>query len=149
MPRHRISASALIAAPPERVYAVIANYRDSHPRILPRPPFGPLTVEEGGVGAGTVITFDMRLLGQLQHLQATVTEPEPGRVLVETDLRSGAVTTFTVDRRADGREALTTITTEIDVPRGLLGRLQAWMLTRLLQPVYTRELDQLAEVVQP
>jgi uncharacterized protein YndB with AHSA1/START domain len=149
MPRHRISASALIAAPPERVYAVIANYRDGHPRILPRPPLESLTVEEGGIGAGTVITFDMRLMGQLQHRQAAVTEPEPGRVLVETDLRSGAVTTFTVDRRARGREALTTITTEVDVPRGLLGRLQAWVLTRLLQPVTTRELDQLAEVVQP
>ena len=55
-------------------------------------------MEQGGIGAGTVIRFQMSALGQKRTLRAEITEPEPGRVLVETYLDSnGAVTTFTVD----------------------------------------------------
>jgi len=43
-------------------------------------------VEEGGIGAGTVIRFQMRILGRLRTFHAAITEPEPGGVLVETDL---------------------------------------------------------------
>jgi hypothetical protein len=32
---HVISAASLIPAPPERVYATIADYRNGHPHILP------------------------------------------------------------------------------------------------------------------
>jgi uncharacterized protein YndB with AHSA1/START domain len=146
MPQHTISAAALIPAPPQQVYAIIADYRDGHPHILPKPHFVSLTVEQGGVGAGTVIRFQMRLLGRLQNFRATITEPEPGRVLVETDMQTGAVTTFTVEPRADAQQAAVTITTTTSVREGLLGRLEAWLTTRLLRPIYVRELAQLADV---
>jgi hypothetical protein len=105
MPRHRVSASAVVRAPAGRVYAILADYRHGHPRIVPRPPFGPLEVEQGGTGAGTVVRFQMRLLGRTRTFRAAVTEPEPGRVLVETDLGRGAVTTFTVDPCGEGQGA--------------------------------------------
>jgi hypothetical protein len=95
--KHIISASATIPARRERVYSLIANYNDAHPRILPRQ-FTSLVVEQGGVGAGTIIRFQMRVLGKKQTFRAAITEPEPGRVLVETGLdANGAVTTFMVD----------------------------------------------------
>src|SRR5579885_1306861 len=97
MPRHTVAATAVIDAPAPAAYAVIADYRDGHPHILPRPPFVSLDVEEGGVGAGTVIRFRMRMLGTTREMRATVTEPEPGRVLVESDAAGDVVTTFTVD----------------------------------------------------
>ena len=35
--------SAVIDAPPAEVYAVFADYRGSHPQVLPKPYFGELT----------------------------------------------------------------------------------------------------------
>jgi hypothetical protein len=146
MAQHGISASALIPAPAEKVYAIIADYHHGHPAILPRPPFVSLTVEKGGVGAGTEISFQMRLMGKLQTFRATISEPEPGRVLVESDLETGAVTTFTVEPRDGGQSAYVTITTETKVRDGVWGRVEGWFATRLLHPVYVQELEKLTAV---
>lgn len=48
-------ATAVIDAPPEVVYAILADYRADHPAILPKQYFAECAVEEGGQGAGTVI----------------------------------------------------------------------------------------------
>lgn len=139
-----ISASASIPAPPRRAYSIIANYQDEHPRILP-PQFSNLVVEKGGIGAGTVIRFNMRVFGRKQSFRAAVTEPEPGRVLVETDLdTNGAVTTFTVDSGTIPGQSQVTISTELTVRGGLLGKIERLLSTRLLHPVYVRELELLA-----
>jgi hypothetical protein len=37
MPRHRISASLRIDAPATRLYAILADYTQGHPRILLKP----------------------------------------------------------------------------------------------------------------
>lgn len=137
------SVSALIPAPAEALYAILADYHGGHPRILPRPPFVSLEVVEGGIGAGSIIRVQMRVLGQLQGFRAVVTEPEPGRVLVETN-DTGYVTTFTVEPRGEG-EAEVTIATEL-ARTGWAARLEGWMTARLLRRVYRRELEQLAEV---
>ena len=143
-----ISASKLIPAPTRKVYDLIADYRDGHPRILPKPYFVSLHVEEGGYGAGTVINFQMQLMGRIQSFHAVITEPQPGHTLVETDRNSGAVTIFTVDPRSGGQEAFVTITTRIDVPDGIFGKIQGWLTTQLLRPIYEKELDQLAAVAK-
>lgn len=146
MARHRTSASRLIAAPPQQVYALIADYQHGHARILPKPYFVSLTVEQGGIGAGTVINFQMWLTGQLQTFRAAITEPEPGRVLTETVLATGAVTTFTVEPQENGQASQVTIATETTVRDGILGKLEGFFTTRLLQPIYTKQLEQLAEI---
>jgi len=95
--KHVIRASAIIPARRERVYSLIANYRDGHPRILPKQ-FSNLVVEQGGVGAGTLIRFQMSLVGKKQTFRAAITEPEPGRVLVESYFDTdGMATSFIVD----------------------------------------------------
>ena len=144
--KHVISASALVPARQERVYSLIANYNDGHPRILPKQ-FSKLTVEQGGVGSGTVIRFQMNLLGRKQTFRAAVTEPEPGRVLVETDLDgNGAVTTFTVDPGTAPADSRVTISTELPVSRGLRGAIERTLTTLLLRPIYVKELQNLARV---
>lgn len=146
MAQHHVSASALIQAPADQVYAIIADYRDGHPHILPKPYFVSLAVEQGGVGAGTVVNFQMRLMGRLQTFHSAITEPEPGRVLAETDLNTGAATTFSVEPRQNGGQAYVTITTATKVREGVLGSLEGWLTTQLLRPIYMKELDQLAVV---
>jgi hypothetical protein len=145
MTTHRFSASALIHAPPHKLYAILADYERGHPAILPRPPFVSLEVEAGGRGHGTVIRVWMRVLGRQQSFRSAITEPEPGRVLVETT-DTGYVTTFTVESRRNGEESYVTIATEIQGREGLLGALERWFVTRLLRPVYVRELENLAAV---
>lgn len=89
---------------PEHVYACLADYRTHHPQSLP-PAFGPLAVLEGGIGAGTLFTVELTAGGRTRGYRMRVTEPEPGRVLVERDESSGLVTTFTVTPSADGATA--------------------------------------------
>jgi hypothetical protein len=145
---YRVAATAHINAAPERVYAIIADYRSGHPRILPDA-FSGLTVERGGKGAGTIIRFQMRVLGRTQTFRAAITEPEPGQVLVETYLDSnGAITTFTVNRRADQGASDVTISTELPVRTGLLGAIERFLTTRYLRPLYLRELGLLAKCVE-
>jgi hypothetical protein len=141
MPRHQVSASARIDAPAAVVYGIIADYRQHHPRILP-PAFSNLTVRQGGVGAGTVIAFDLRVLGRTRHYEGVVTEPEPGRCLVESYPAEGGVTSFRVEPEGSG--CTLTIATEFDVRPGPLGALERWMAGALLRPIYAEELRRVA-----
>ena len=149
MELHTISATAEIAAPADRLYGLIADYHDGHQRILPKPPFVSLDVEQGGVGAGSHIRVVMRVLGRNQTFRATVAEPEPGRVLVETT-DTGMITTFSVVPHANQAAAATTVTiaTTMTVRAGIVGKLQAWFFSRLLQPIYVKELAHLAAVAK-
>lgn len=144
MATNRVSASALIPAPAEKVYGILADYHNGHPRILPKPYFTSLEVVEGGTGAGTVVAFSMRLMGRPQHFRATVSEPQPGRVLVETN-DTGAETRFTVDPQPDG-QCRVTIATETTVRDGIAGKVEGWITHRLLHPIYVKELAQLAAI---
>lgn len=144
------SATARIRARADVLYRLIADYREGHPRILPRPPFVDLVVEQGGVGAGTVILTRMKVMGSTQSFRATVSEPVPGRELVETT-DTGYVTTFRVEpedqeQGAGGEISRVTIHTVMAGRSGFAARLEAWMTARLLLPVYRRELALLAEV---
>jgi hypothetical protein len=105
-----------------------------------------LAVEQGGVGAGTVINFQMKLAGQMRAFHSTISEPEPGRVLVETDAQAGTVTTFRVEPRENGAAAFVTIETDTPVRAGLAGKLEGWLAAQLLRPVYAQELKLLKQV---
>ena len=140
-------ASEIIHASPERVYAVLADYHEGHPRILPPEFFSRLEVEQGGRGAGTVIRVHARGFGKEQVYHLVVSEPEPGRVLVEEDAEAGVVTTFTVTPVDGGRQSRVRIRTEWQPKPGLAG-----LVERLLNPavaplVFRKELRRLAELL--
>jgi hypothetical protein len=144
-PRHRVAESAHIDAAPAAVYGILADYRNGHPRILP-PAFRDLQVERGGTGAGTVIRFQMRVLGQTRSVRGTVTEPAPGRVLVESYPESDTVTTFTVDPDAGGAGAVVTIETTLPGRSGLLGAVERRVVSTILRRIYAQELALLGAV---
>lgn len=141
-----ISASARVHAPPAIVYGVLADYHEGHPGILPRPPFGELAVESGGTGAGTIFRVTTRQgLGMITYRMA-VTEPEPGRLLVETDQDSDLVSTFRVEP-AEGGHSRVTITTRY-TRRGIQGFLERLLLPTLAGPIYRKEIANLERVAQ-
>jgi len=147
MKPYRVSASARIEAEAERIYNILADYHHGHPSILPKPYFLSLTVERGGYGAGTIIGFQTRVLGQTRKVRAAITEPEPGRVLVETDLEEGgAVTTFTLVPVDDLKYTQVTISSERRTRQsGLLGLLERWLAEWILRRIYRLEMGLLAE----
>lgn len=138
------TASKIINAPAEKIYSIIADYRNGHSHILPKQYFLSLDVEEGGYGAGTIIQFQMRLLGQTQSFRSLITEPEPGRVLVETDIKSGVATTFTLVRAWDDQHTRVIISTDLKGRNALEG----FIAKIMLQKVYRQELELVAQLVQ-
>ena len=141
MPRIAASASATIPAPAPLVYDIIADYRDGHPRILPAEFFGSLTVERGGRGTGTRIAFEMKAFGRVTTAHAEVTEPQPGRVLVETTV-TGIVTTFRVDP-LDATTTRVAIETVYQAA-GVRGWIELLLSPPYLRKVYAAELKLLA-----
>lgn len=141
MPLIHVEASRRLEAPAPDLYEILADYREGHPGILPRPPFGELRVEQGGRGEGTEIYFTMTSFGKTRSMRARVSEPEPGRVLVEKGVEVDLTTTFTVDPSGPG-SATVTIATEWSspIPRAWLERLIA---PRFLRGVYFQELANL------
>ena len=137
-----------IDARPAAVYAVLADYRVGHPAILPKPYFTDLKVQAGGRGAGTVIQVTMQVLGVERVYHEVVSEPEPGRVLAETDADAGVTTTFTVDALDGGKRSRVTIATEARTSPGLRGVVERMVQPPLLRGIYRKELRQLEEYIK-
>ncbi len=100
----RFSAERVMEAPAEVVYHLISDYREHHrdaPEGFLPSAFTDLVVVRGGVGEGTAIRFTSQLGGRRQTVTASIAEPEPGRVLVESG--PGVETTFTVEPEGAGR----------------------------------------------
>ena len=112
------------------------------PHILPQQFFTGLTVEEGGKGAGTVLRAEMNVYGSKSSFRQRVAEPEPGRVLTESNIDDDLVTTFTFDP-LDGGKCRLTIATDYSAGSALA----AWIhrLTRLpiMRRIYKAELEQI------
>src|ERR1700739_684990 len=95
-----VTAERTVAAPADEVYRYVADMRGHHPHFLPLA-FLDFQVESGGVGAGTVTRVTVEAGGRTRQYHMTVAEPEPGRVLTETDDSSKLVTTTTVTPQGD------------------------------------------------
>ena len=144
---YTVTRTEHINAPPDRIYGIIRDYHHGHPGILPKQ-FSNMRVVEGGVGAGTKIAFDVTVLGQTQHFVAVVTEPDPGRVLVEKNLEpTQSVTTFVVEPDSDGQAARVTIQTELAQRSGMAGRIERYVTAKVMQSMYAAELKKLNDVV--
>ena len=144
---YQVSSSGVIPAPPAKVYAVIADYRVHHPRIVPAEYFQKIEVIEGGVGAGTLTRVTMKVLGKTRELEHAITEPEPGRVLVEADVDGSSTTTFTVDGDKGADSSRLTITTELAGRSGVAGALERFFGSMLLRRIQRKELAQTAAYV--
>jgi hypothetical protein len=107
-----------------------------------------LEVESGGFGAGTVIRFSMTVLGISQQFHMIVSEPEPGRILKESDPHSGQWSSFTIDPVNGGYQSQVTIDTEAFASPGFKGLIERLMNPPLTRRIFTQELRQLNQYVQ-
>jgi len=135
-----VSAERVVDAPAAVVYGYLADMREHHPKFLPDA-FSNFEVESGGVGAGTVIRFTMTAGGRTRQMRSQVAEPEPGRVLTESDTNSSAVTTFTVMPAGDN--CTVRIATEWDGAGGIGGFFERTFAPRVMRGIYADELTRL------
>jgi hypothetical protein len=137
-----VSAEGLVEAPATAVYRYIADMREHHPRFLP-PAFSDFEVESGGVGAGTITRFKVNAGGRSRDYRMQISEPEPGRVLTESDMNSSLVTTTTVD--PEGNASRVTISTEWQGAGGIGGFFERMFAPRVMRGMYEDELRRLNE----
>jgi uncharacterized protein YndB with AHSA1/START domain len=135
-----VAAEREIGAPAETVYHCISDMRQHHPNFLP-PAFSDFEVEAGGIGAGTITRFKVHAGGRAREYRMQVAEPEPGRVLTESDLSSSLITTFTVEPRGAG--SLVKITTGWQGARGIGGFFERIFAPRVMRRIYMDELERL------
>lgn len=147
-----IKAAATLDARSEDVYATIADYHAGHPAILPKENLYDLQVEQGGYGAGTVMRFKSRVPGVERSFHHRVSEPEPGRVLVEHDVDPNAAqqvtTTFAVTPVEEGHKSHVEIASLMQLSPGVQGWFERVIIPRVTTPVYSKELKLLEEVAQ-
>jgi uncharacterized protein YndB with AHSA1/START domain len=136
----QIRVERLLDAPAPVVYRCLADYQNHHYRFLPSA-FSEYRVEHGGMGSGTVISYLVTAGGRARRSRDVISEPEPGRILVETDAAAGKVTTFTLEPR--GERTLLRIETRFRSSGGPAGVFQPWLAPRLLRPIYEDELERL------
>ncbi|HYX59824.1 MAG TPA: SRPBCC family protein, partial [Streptosporangiaceae bacterium] len=135
-----VSAERVVDAPADTVYHYVADMRDHHPRFLP-PEFSDFRVESGGTGAGTITRFTVTAGGRTREYRMKVDEPEPGRVLTESDTGSSLVTTTTVSPQ-DGN-SLVQIRTTWDGAGGIGGFFERMFAPRVMRAIYADELERL------
>jgi hypothetical protein len=126
---------------------VLADYHEGHPNIVPKQYFKKIEVLQGGIGQGTRTRLTARILGQTRTVQHLISEPQPGRVLVETDIEGSSVTTFTVDPSDNGRATHLTISTDFRTRDGLAGAIERTLMSLVFPKIYRQELGLIAAYV--
>ncbi len=135
-----VSADRTVQAPADVVYGYVADLKDHRPNYLASA-ISEYAVDAGGIGAGTVVRFRLTAGRRSRIYEMHVAEPEPGRVLTESDARSSLVTTFTVipfDAVSRVR-----IATTWEGAGGMGGVFERLFAPKVLRRVYLEELDRL------
>lgn len=139
MSKVEVTAERAIDAPGKTVYGYLANLQE-HRQFLP-PAFSDFQIEAGGVGAGSIVRFKVSAGGRERSYRMTVSEPEPGRVISESDSNSSLVTTFTVTPQ--GAIARVRIFTSWDGAVGIGGFFERLFAPRAMKKIYLDELARL------
>jgi ribosome-associated toxin RatA of RatAB toxin-antitoxin module len=140
MKTKHVEVSHVFNATPQELYAIISDFKKGLPSILPKKYFTGWKVEKGGNGAGTIVNVKMTFFGKDQHFRLAVTEPKPGRELVETDTDTGKYTRFTFKPLDDGKRCEITIDSKIPVQNGLLSYFKSLMVANMSKGLYKSEL---------
>lgn len=95
------------------------------------------------MGAGTLHRFKVTAGGRTREYLMRVEEPQPGRVLTETDQGSSLVTSFTVTPASDA--CVVRIETQWDGAGGIGGFFERTLAPRVMRKMYADELSRLDE----
>lgn len=132
-----------IEAEPVDVLDAVADYRETHPRLLTER-FSDYEVREGGDGEGTVVFFRFHATTRrVRECLVDITEPGSNTV-VETDRNSTFVTTWTVTPGPREGASQVTIRSAWQGAAGIGGFFERRFAPRTLSATYERILANLA-----
>ena len=135
---YEVSVERRFQATPERVYNLIIDMEE-HRRILPKQ-FESLDVLEGGRGAGTVFRLTMNVMGSRTSLVMTLSEPEPGRIVLEQDPAAG-ITTIWKLTSLPGDGCMLRLTSQFPRKPGFAGWVERFATASMIRSIYKRELE--------
>ncbi len=142
----RVAQSAEVAAPPEEVYAVLADI-GRRPEWLTE--LRQVEAPAGPVEVGTRFTAQPSML--LHHLvgHSEIVRAEPGEAMAE-EIHVGArfLSEWELVPSAGGR-TLVRHTMTVDFPGGPFSRLERWVLRRRVAVMQKKSLDALAALLSP
>ncbi len=147
MSRIIVQSEKVIAGKPADIYAILADYRERHPHLLTEH-FQDYRVEEGGHGAGTVISFRLRAGGRERPYRMRISEPVPGQTLTESDLLSSLTTTWTLTPLEGGVGTRVRIATMWEGGSGIGGFFERTFAPLGLRRIYDQILATLDAVAQ-
>ena len=135
----------VIPISPQRVRAFLSDYRNNRLRILPPEYFDDYRVEQGGEGAGTVISYRLRAGGRERAYRMRVEEPtEGGPILEERDTGSSLVTTWTLSPAGEGEQTMVSLTSRWEGASGIGGFFERMFAPRALRRLYGGVLERLS-----
>jgi hypothetical protein len=136
----RATATRDVAAPPQRVYALLRDYRNGRPRILTEN-YEEYQVEDGGEGAGTVVSYRFKAGRSDRRYRLRVDEPQPGRILRERDEGTTFETTWDVTGTPAGSRVV--VTSQWDGADGIMGILERTFAPLGMRRIYRGVLERL------
>ena len=80
---NKVDAQKDIAAPPDKVFQAIADYKQRRQWLPPN--ISDYKVEKGGKGGGTTVTYRLKVGNRVRTYRITVEEPLRGSALTERD----------------------------------------------------------------
>ncbi len=135
-------ATKELGATPEQVLGFLRDYRESRPRILTGN-YTAYRVEQGGLGAGTVIGYHFAAGGRERDYRLRV--EESAGALIERDELSSFVSKWTVAQAGSG--SAVTIEGSWDGAGGIAGVFEGLFAPLGLRRIYGEVLDRLATAV--
>jgi len=140
-----VQTEQIVAARPEEVWAFLTDYRDKRPQILTNN-FLNYTVEKGGTGAGTVISYHLHAANRERFYHMLVSESSPGKVLTERDEGSSLVTNWTLTPTENNQQTRVQLSTDWEGGKGIGGFFEKTFAPMGLRRIYEEMLGKLATV---
>jgi hypothetical protein len=140
----QVDVERLVPATRDRVQAIVADYADGRPQIIPPASYLDYKVLHGGRGAGTVVSYRLKAGGRERPYELEVSEPSPGGILVERDRNSSLVTTWTLTPSSDGASTGVKLSTPWQGSEGIGGFFERAFAPRGLRRIYQDILGRLA-----
>ena len=137
-----VQAEQTVNAQPEEVYAFLKDYT-KRPQILTENYLN-YKVEEGGNGAGTVVTYRLHAANRERGYRIQVSDPGTGKTLQESDAGSSLVTIWTMTPEADGQKTQVQIASDWEGGKGVGGFFEKTFAPLGLKRIYTEILGKLA-----
>ena len=148
MNKIHVEYSAIIEAEPALIYAIFVDFEEAHIAILPKPYFEKIVLKEGGLGAGTIYDLHMNIFGAKSQAEMHVSEPNPGRTLLEESQDGRVKTTIEVIPINGSTASHVTIQSDFAQSPGLGGFMEKIFIPFIIRHIYKKELQNLALYVQ-